>query len=52
MRRSSEQATKHIVEYAHIRAQHRIRKYVAENLPVLQVRWLEMQCDRHGCRDT
>ena len=52
MRRSSEQTPKHIDKYAHFRAKHAVGKSVAGNLPVLQVRWLEMQCYRHGCRDT
>jgi hypothetical protein len=42
----------HVAECAHDRAQHAKRKSAAGNLPVLQVRWLEVHCKRHGCAGT
>ena len=52
MRRSSEHITKHNVEYARVRDQHAVSYCVSGNLPVVQVRWLEVQCNRHEWRKT
>jgi len=47
-RRGSEQTLKHVAECAQSHAQYDVRNNVVGNVPVLQVRWIEVKCKRHG----